>query len=56
VSNLDRAERVLRQTEELVKTRLACAALREEKALGAAPQVVLALARRLLASLPAHTE
>lgn len=42
---------VNRQTEDLLKARLACATLREDNLLGSAPQVVLSLARRLLASL-----
>lgn len=52
--NPDQTAHVVRQTQDLAKARLACAALREGRLLGSAPQAVLSLARRLLASLPLH--
>ena len=47
----DGAQDIASQTQNLLKARLACAVLREEKILGRAPQVVLRLAERLLGSL-----
>lgn len=51
MQDLDETRRVMRETKDLRKARLACATLREHGLLGCAPQAVVCLARLLLGSL-----